>query len=321
MSISVGAVFFCCSVYGGLANSDTVISSSKYSPSFNSDKSIERYRKLVKKVNKRVVKDKGTHYYHQVISGGEAYFKLYRKLVEKEQKANAGNSKSQNYPDLRSGSEIVRVHLSNAVKADIKNALKEGRGLVLPVFKLSFRISSGINVVFDWPKTEKLYAILKETLELDLQPLQFTRKWAEELRAYRSDGHEFTNDTEAEIIKRLTFKPDFIINNGLVRDYYENFIKYGNEEHNEQKITSLTERLINGEGSSINILPVSHLSNVLAPVSCRALNLSELKINNKPKPRTVGDLLFRLEGAIRRSAARRTKSIEACMTGFKKLLG
>ena len=316
-AITIG-VFYFCSVCLNFANADSLINSSKYSPSFGSDKNIESYRKLVKKVNKRVVKDRKAAYYHQVISGGDAYIKLIQHLIEKERKSNTKKAIQKNYPDIKSGSEIVSVHVSNAAKADIEHVIKEGRGLVLPVFKPNLKRGSGINVVFDWPKTEQLYAILEERLKLDLYPLQFTRDWAQELRSYRTGGHEFTNGTEPEIIHRLTFKPDFIVSNGLVRDYYENFIKYGNEELDEEDIDSLTERLINGEGSSISIIPLSLLGNVSA--TCKALNLSELKINNKPKPKTAGDLFFRLEGAIRRSAIRRTKSLDACMTGFEKLL-
>lgn len=162
---------------------------------------------------------------------------------------------------------------------------------------------------------------MKERLKLDLQSLQLTRKWADELRSYRTDDHEFSNASEFEIIKRLTVKPNFIVSSGSARDYYEYFIKYGNEKLDEQEIDSLTLRLINGESSSISIIPLSLLGNAFVPVTCKALNLSELKINNRPKPKTVDGLIVRLVEAIRRSAKTTTKSFDACMTGFEKLLG
>lgn len=298
--------------------SSVLADTSKYTPVFDSDKSIERYRKLVKKVDGKVVKDNGSYYYHKIISGGEAYFKLLEKIAKKHNKKSA---KKQAFPDIKSGSEIIRVQIPTSLKEEVYPALKKGRGLVLPVFKAFFRQTSGINVVFDWPQTEKLHAELGERLKLDLLSLELTKEWAEELRSFRAEGNDFSNSSEAKIIKRLKFEPDFIVSSGLVKDYFENFIKHGNEELNESVIDSLTERLIAGEGSTIEIITLPLLGDGNSPsMICEALNLSELKINNKPKPKTVGDLFFRLEGAMRRSTDRRSKSLEACVLGFEKTL-
>lgn len=142
-----------------------------------------------------------------------------------------------------------------------------------------------------------------------------------ELRAYKLEGNEFSDTAEVEIIKRLTFSSGFIVSNGLLKDYFENFIKYGNEEISESAIDSLTERLIAGEGNSIEMIPLDLLDKKYVPSTiCEALNFSELKVNNMPKPKTAGDLLFRFEGAARRSTSRRFKSLEACISGFEKLL-
>ncbi len=118
----------------------TAIPSSKYMPSWTSEKAVDDYFALITAVSDKVVSDELGAYFHHIKSGG-----------------------------------VDSVYLSKEDEGALRNLVAGDVGLLEPMYTYS---RDG-NAVLDWPATQRRHNFLVNEVRLRLLPITATRKYHE----------------------------------------------------------------------------------------------------------------------------------------------